>query len=80
MQVDLQPGTLDVIMRDVLIQDYKVLKEIISDYKKNKNLSSWQEIDLKEDSRYFKAMKTILKYYLGTDWEEIVNEHNAATS
>lgn len=73
MQVDLQTSTLDAIMRDVLIQDYKILKEIISDYKKNKNLTRWQEKDLKEDSRYFKATKTLLEYYLGNNWEEIVN-------
>ena len=80
MQVDLQPSTLDAIMRDVLIQDYKVLKEIISDYKKNKSLNNWQEEDLKEDKRYFKAMETLLQYYLGAEWKEVVNEHNAATS
>lgn len=73
MQVDLQTETIDMIMHDMLIQDYKILKSAILKHKENKNPAPCQIEDLKDDKRYLKALKTMLEYYLGWNWEEIVN-------
>lgn len=80
MKVELSSDAVDSIFRDVLIQDYKSLKQDIKRLKDKKpNLQAYQKEDLKANKRYKKAMETMLEYYVGLDWQTMLEDNETST-
>jgi predicted nucleotidyltransferase len=80
MKVELSSDAVDSIFRDVLIQDYKSLKEDIKRLKDKKpNLQAYQKEDLKANKRYKKAMEIMLEYYVGLDWQTMLEDNETST-
>lgn len=80
MKVELSSDAVDSIFRDVLIQDYKSLKQDIKRLKDKKpNLQSYQKEDLKANKRYKKAMEILLEYYVGLDWQTMLEDNETST-
>lgn len=80
MKVELSSDAVDSIFRDVLIQDYKSLKQDIKRLKDKKpNLQSYQKEDLKANKRYKKAMEILLEYYVGLDWQTMLEDNETTT-
>jgi len=66
--VQLSDNTVDMIFRDILVEDYIRLCEDIKQLKANEaNLESWQLEDLENYKYYRKGFKKILRYYLTHD-------------
>lgn len=80
MKVELSSDAVDSIFRSVLIQDYKGLKADIKRLKDKKpNLEAYQKEDLKANKKYKKAMKIMLEYYVGLDWQTILEDNETTT-
>lgn len=80
MKVELSSDAVDSIFRDVLIQDYKSLRDDIRRLKDKKpNLQPYQKEDLKANKRYKKAMETMLEYYVGLDWQTMLEDNETTT-
>ena len=73
--VILSHDTVDSIVADVLIEDYKGLVKNILELESAADLPEYKQQDLVDDRRFHLAMKTILGYYLTADhYFEVVGE------
>lgn len=70
MQVELSNEAVDGLMRSILVQDYKGLKQDTSRLKKLENKSDGQLRDLEHNKEYLAAYEKLLEYYIGFNWKE----------
>ena len=64
-KVELSDNTIDMIFRDILVEDYIRLCRDIKDLEADEgNLESYQREDLMNNKYYRKGFKKILRYYL----------------
>lgn len=67
MKIELPDETISNLVYQVLKDDYDMLVQDIQRLKdlrgKNEGLLSYQEIDLENNKKFKKAIKTILRYY-----------------
>jgi len=73
MKVELNNDAVDAIFRSIFIEDYKMLKSDIQNLKDSPELAPYQKEDLKANKKYLDAMETLMSYYIGYDWESVVN-------
>jgi hypothetical protein len=67
-KVELSDNTVDMIFRDILVEDYIRLCNDIKDLEaKFDELESWEREDLVNNKYYRKGFKKILRYYLTRD-------------
>jgi hypothetical protein len=70
-KVELSDNTVDMIFRDILVEDYIRLCNDIKDLEtKFDELESWEREDLVNNKYYRKGFKKILRYYLTRDEAE----------
>jgi hypothetical protein len=73
--IEISNDTLDSLMRDILVDDYRGLAASISKLRSKENLRDFEKEDLENDIRFFNAMKIILEYYLVQDrYIEVTSE------
>ena len=70
MKVELTNEAVDGLMRSILVQDYKGLKQDTARLKKVKNKSDAQLRDLEHNKDYLAAYEKLLEYYIGFNWKE----------
>jgi hypothetical protein len=70
MQVELNNEAVDSLMRSILVQDYKGLKQDTARLKKLANKSDAQLRDLEDNKEYLAAYEKLLEYYIGHHWKE----------
>ena len=77
-KIEISDETLDDLLKDVLIQDYRSFIKNIKQLEAVKDPEPWQlgELgDLDNDRHYLAAMKIMLTYYLSHDkYTELFNE------
>lgn len=74
MKVELNRDAVDAIFRSILIEDYLNLKNDIKRLKETPELQRYQKEDLEANKKYIKAMKTLMEYYIGSEWKHMVRE------
>ena len=73
--VEISDETLDELLKDVLIQDYRSFIKNIKQLEAVKDPEPWQLEDLDNDRHYLAAMKIMLTYYLPHDrYRELFDE------
>lgn len=74
-KVELTDETVDMIFRDILVEDYIRLCRDIKELEANEGkLESWEREDLENNKYYRKGFKKILRYYLvHSEAEELIN-------
>lgn len=65
-KIEVSDNTVDMIFRDILVEDYIRLCQDIKDLE-HRYLEAWEIEDLENNKKYKKAFKTILRYYLTHD-------------
>jgi hypothetical protein len=70
MKVELTNEAVDGLMRSILVQDYKGLKQDTARLKKLENKSDAQLRDLEHNKEYLAAYEKLLEYYIGFNWKE----------
>jgi hypothetical protein len=74
-KIEISDETLDDLLKDVLIQDYRSFINNIKQLEAVKDPEPWQLEDLDNDRHYLAAMKIMLTYYLPHDrYRELFNE------
>jgi hypothetical protein len=69
MKVELTNEAVDGLMRSILVQDYKGLKQDTARLKKLENKSDAQLRDLEHNKEYLAAYEKLLEYYVGFNWK-----------
>ena len=74
-KVELTDETVEMIFRDILVEDYIRLCRDIKELEANEGkLESWEREDLENNKYYRKGFKKILRYYLvHNEAEELIN-------
>jgi hypothetical protein len=74
-KVELTDETVEMIFRDILVEDYIRLCRDIKELEANEGkLESWEREDLENNKYYRKGFKKILRYYLvHGEAEELIN-------
>ena len=74
-KIEISDETLDDLLKDVLIQDYRSFINNIKQLEAVKDPEPWQLEDLDNDRHYLAAMKIMLTYYLPHDrYRELFDE------
>jgi hypothetical protein len=73
MKIELSDETADQLIRDILIQDYRMIAKDIKNLQSQPDLKNFEREDLENSQRTIAAMKIILEYYVGYNWQEQVN-------
>lgn len=76
MQVELTNEAVDSLMKSILIQDYKGLKEDTKRLNMLKNKSTSQLRDFENNKEYLEAYEKLLEYYVGFKWEDELDGFN----
>lgn len=63
--------TADALFREILIQDYRGLRDDIKKLESQKNLDALDSEDLANNKKYLAAMEGIMEYYI-FDWQKVV--------
>jgi hypothetical protein len=74
-KVELTDETVEMIFRDILVEDYIRLCRDIKELEANEGkLESWEREDLENNKYYRKGFRKILRYYLlHSEAEELIN-------
>ena len=74
-KVELTDETVEMIFRDILVEDYIRICRDIKELEANEGkLESWEREDLENNKYYRKGFKKILRYYLvHSEAEELIN-------
>jgi hypothetical protein len=75
MKIEISDETVDELIKDILIKDYRAFIKRIKELETIKDPESWQQADLEDEKYFLKAMKVMLTYYLEHDrYTELFNE------
>jgi len=61
----------DALFREILIQDYRGLRDDINRLEGQKNIDALDAEDLANNRKYLAAMEGIMEYYI-FDWQKVV--------
>lgn len=77
-KIEVDYNSVELLIREVIVQDYKNLIETIGVAESNiKNLSSYELEDMIAHKRYQSAFETIMEYYLPeSDRQSVLNAHS----
>ena len=76
ININISRETTDQLLRDILVQDYRSLKEDVS-HLERRTLESHEVEDLINNKKYVEALEVLLTYYLPyTEATRIINEGN----
>lgn len=77
-KVFLSADTLDNLFRDMLVDDYRSVRQSVKTLEAMGELKEFQQEDLDNDREIMKAMEVLLKYYIYIeDARKIINENPA---
>ena len=76
MKIEISQETIEALMRDVLIQDYRWLRETLYDLVnrgvEEGKLGEHQIEDYQFNKRIFEALKIVMEYYLADHEREVI--------
>lgn len=73
--ITIENETAEALFRDILIQDWRGLKEEIKNLESIPDLAPFQLEDLESDRKWVTAMETLMSYYLShTEAQKLLNE------
>lgn len=73
MNIQLSDEAVEEIFHQYMLEDYRVITDNVKELKdtdKHFGLSHWEATDLQDYKKNRKALKVVLKYYLGENWKE----------
>lgn len=62
--IDVSDETADALFQDMLVNDYRGLREQIYNLRQKAGLEPYEQEDLDNACRYFDAIKVMMEYYL----------------
>lgn len=65
--------TADSLFREIFIQDYRRLRDDIYALE-NRDRDDIDDEDLANDRKYFSAMRDLMEYYIGYNWQRVVGD------
>ena len=72
MKIDISDETVNNLMVDVMIRDYKYLKADIERFQQKPILSDIEQEDLDNWNKHLEGLALTLDYYAGRGWEQYV--------
>ena len=76
LKLEITNDTAESLFQDMLIQDYRGMKQDIAALTaRQDDLAAWEIEDLKNNQRWFNAMQIMMEYYLPhSQMKEIIDE------
>jgi len=74
--IDVSDETADALFRDILVTDYRGLRDQIYELRKQGQLPDFEKEDLENSIRYFEAIKIMMEYYLPYSEAQSIQEEN----
>jgi hypothetical protein len=62
--IHISDDTADALFRDILVTDYRGLRDQIYELRQRDQLPDYEQEDLENSIRYFEAIKIMMEYYL----------------
>jgi len=69
MKIDINDETVERIMADVMVQDYRRLEADIQRYEDKPILSEVEKADLENWNTVIQALEIVIEYYVGYQWK-----------
>jgi hypothetical protein len=73
-QIDVSDETADALFQEILIADYRSLRDQIYELRQQDKLKEYEQEDLENSIRYFEAIKIMMEYYLPYPEAETIKE------
>jgi hypothetical protein len=74
--INVSDETAEALFRDILVTDYRGLREQIYELRNRGELPEYEQEDLENSIRYFEAIKIMMEYYLPYSEAQSIQEEN----
>jgi hypothetical protein len=72
--INISDHTADALFQEILIADYRGLRDQIYELRQKGQLQEYEQQDLENSIRYFEAIKIMMEYYLPYPEAETIKE------